>query len=83
MTDEIITITETRTVNLTPIKNLILELEEQAGTIQFIEIDEKLSEEIQDLIVNENSRRELIKADILEQKRINEDKINEYNILTK
>jgi len=76
--DRIITITETKEINISAIERQRDEFIEQANSIMLVDIPNGLSEEVEDILTEKNSELELVKADLLDQANTLNEEVKSY-----
>jgi len=79
---EIIEITETKRIDLTPIREAILEYERMAGEVAFVVVPEGTTEEIADIIRVENGKRDEQKSYFLHLADMKKEELNKWLSLT-
>ena len=75
------TITITKIINLKAIREEIISFQNLANEITFIDYSKikGLTDDMKGVLDKENSERELIKADLLENKRIKQEELDSYD----
>jgi len=79
MTDNIITITETKEVNISVLERKRDEYLRMANEVEFLNVPEYLPDYAEELVREKNSELELMKADMEDKANIIQEEINSYN----
>ncbi len=79
MTDNIITITETKEVNITALERKRDEYLQMANEIEFLNVPEYLPDYAEELVREKNSELELMKADMDDKANTVQEEIDSYN----
>ncbi len=79
MTDNIITITETKEVNISALERKRDEYLRMANEVEFLNVPEYLPDYAEELVREKNSELELMKADMEDKANTIQEEIDRYN----
>ena len=79
MADKIITITETKEINISALERKRDEYLRMTNEIEFLNVPEYLPEDIKELVREKNSELELMKADMEDKANTIQEEIDKYN----
>jgi len=77
--DKIITITEEKYINISKLKRDIIDLENEISEMVFLNVPDSLPDYAEELVLKENEKRDLIKADMEDRLKRKKEKLNSYN----